>query len=185
LFEQTFKRYSYSHIRNVFVTSFSAPFIASCPQARHVGFNTRKCLPIVVNNCPHLEVLAFDELFGLTGDCKIVVDSFLNLRTIQVIISTLGWGYPPEIDILTQLNHLQTVIIYWDQRRQSYVHHYTIHISTEEQSARMRAKWIESVKHILIQIQLRDNLEKTIVVREDGDERRILLRPKTSIDLEE
>lgn len=84
-----------------------------------------------------------------------------------------------------QLNHLQTVIIYWDQRRQSYVHHYTIHISTEEQSARMRAKWIESVKHILIQIQLRDNLEKTIVVRDDGDERRILLKPKTSIDLEE
>ena len=40
--------------------------------------------------------------------------------------------------------------------------------------------WIESAKHILIHIQLRDNLEKTVVVLDyDDTERRILLKPNT------
>lgn len=56
------------------------------------------------------------------------------------------------------------------------------HLSPEEQHARAeRAKedWIESVERVLIQIQLRDNLEKTLVVRDsrDNSERRILLKP--------
>ena len=40
IFEQTFKKYTYPQIRNVFVTDFSAIFIASCPQARRVGITT-------------------------------------------------------------------------------------------------------------------------------------------------
>jgi hypothetical protein len=39
--------------------------------------------------------------------------------------------------------------------------------------------WIESAKHILFHIQLRDSLEKTIVVLDyNRNERRILLKPK-------
>ena len=45
---------------------------------------------------------------------------------------------------------------------------------------RVKDEWIESAKHILIHIQLRDNLEKAVVVRDyDGNERRILLKPKS------
>ena len=52
----------------------------------------------------------------------------------------------------------------------------------------MKEHWIESAKHVLIHIQLRDNLEKTIVVLEYDDiERQILLKPRSSLalDLEE
>jgi hypothetical protein len=57
------------------------------------------------------------------------------------------------------------------------------HLSPEEQCARTKRTkeaWIESVKRILIQIQLRDNLEKTLVIRDsqDNSERRILLKSK-------
>ena len=60
----------------------------------------------------------------------------------------------------------------------------------EERAETVKEYWIESAKHILIHIQLRDNLEKTIVVLEDYDdnETRILLKPKsslTSLNLEE
>jgi hypothetical protein len=46
---------------------------------------------------------------------------------------------------------------------------------------RVKDEWIEMAKRILIHIQLRDNLEKTIVVRDyDGNEiLRILLKPKS------
>ena len=41
---------------------------------------------------------------------------------------------------------------------------------------RVKEDWIESAKNILIQIQLRDNLEKTVVMRDHaGNERRILI----------
>ena len=62
IFQQTFKNYSYPQIHNVFVMFFSVSFVASCPQARRVGF-TRDCLfslrctKGILNNCPHLEVL--------------------------------------------------------------------------------------------------------------------------------
>jgi hypothetical protein len=47
-------------------------------------------------------------------------------------------------------------------------------------------EWIESAKRILIEIQLRDKLEKMVVVRDYvGNERRILIKPKSSIDIEE
>ena len=50
---------------------------------------------------------------------------------------------------------------------------------------RVKEYWIESAKDILIDIQLRDNLEKTVVLLEDDDnERRILLKPKSSKSLE-
>ena len=55
------------------------------------------------------------------------------------------------------------------------------------QSARtekVKEEWIKTAKRILIQIQLRDNLEKTIALRDDydGNERRILIKPKSSFD---
>lgn len=59
----------------------------------------------------------------------------------------------------------------------------------EEQRAqtdRMKEDWINFAKGILTHIQLRDNLQKTVVVLDyDGSESRILLNPKSSIDLEE
>ena len=52
---------------------------------------------------------------------------------------------------------------------------------------RVKDEWIEMAKRILIHIQLRDNLEKTVVVRDydGGNERRILLKPKSLSDLGE
>ena len=45
---------------------------------------------------------------------------------------------------------------------------------------RVKEDWIESARRILIHIQLRDNFEKTVVVRDyDGYERRILIKPKS------
>jgi hypothetical protein len=56
----------------------------------------------------------------------------------------------------------------------------------QRNSAERLKEWIESAKHILIEIQLRDNLKKTVVVRDyDGNERRILMKPKSSIVIEE
>ena len=60
-------------------------------------------------------------------------------------------------------------------------------LSHEQRARTVRTieDWIESAKRILIQIQLRDNLEKTVVLREyDGNERRILIKPKSSFDFE-
>ena len=50
----------------------------------------------------------------------------------------------------------------------------------------MKKEWIEPAKRILIRIQLRDNLEKTVAVLDyDGNESRIVIKPKSSFDLEE
>ena len=62
IFEQTFKKCSYPQIRNVFVMSLSVSFVASCPQARRVGFTrncsmSELCLQTMLRNCPQLEVL--------------------------------------------------------------------------------------------------------------------------------
>ena len=48
-------------------------------------------------------------------------------------------------------------------------------------------EWIESAKRMMIQIQLRDNLEKTVIMRDhdDRNETRILIKPKSSFDFEE
>ena len=62
IFKQTFKKYSYPQIRNVFIMPISLSFVASCPQVRRIGF-TRNCsmsdwsLEIILRHCPHLEVL--------------------------------------------------------------------------------------------------------------------------------
>jgi hypothetical protein len=54
-----------------------------------------------------------------------------------------------------------------------------------EREHRVKEDWIESAKRVLIHIQLRDNLEKTVVVRDyDGIERRIVIKPKSSFDLD-
>ena len=78
IFEQTFKKYSYSQIRNVFVMQYSGSFIASCPQARRVDSSLHStlpgsCLQTLAGNCPHpnLEVLeGFDEGHWTPGVCK-------------------------------------------------------------------------------------------------------------------
>ena len=50
--------------------------------------------------------------------------------------------------------------------------------SQEQPTDRVKEYWIESAKDILIDIQLRDNLEKTVVLLDnDGNERRTLLKP--------
>ena len=55
-----------------------------------------------------------------------------------------------------------------------------------ERIRRVEEEWIEAAKRILIHIQLSDNLEKTVVIRDyDGNERRIVMKPKSSLDLEE
>ena len=80
------------------------------------------------------------------------------------------------MNILKKLNHLQTIIL-WTPPPIADVWQLT---------DIMKEYWIESAKCILIHIQLRDNLEKTIVMQDyDGSERRILLKPKSSLDLEE
>ena len=41
---------------------------------------------------------------------------------------------------------------------------------------KVKEDWIESAKQVLIQIQIRDKLEKTVVVRDhEGNEKRILI----------
>jgi hypothetical protein len=58
-------------------------------------------------------------------------------------------------------------------------------ISPEERRI-VTQNWIESVKRILIRTQLRDNLEKTVVVRDYDDiETPILIKLKSSCDFEE
>ena len=84
--------------------------------------------------------------------------------------------------VLKRLKHLQTIILtippkFW-------------HATTQEIGARTDSvmdDWIESAKRILIHTQLCDNLEKTIVIRDDSNssERRIVIKPKSSFDLEE
>ena len=47
---------------------------------------------------------------------------------------------------------------------------------------RVKEDWIETAKHVLIYIQLRDNLEKKVVVRDYvGNERRILIKAEILI----
>ena len=99
--EQTFKNYSYPQIRNVFVTFFSVFFIASCPQARHIGYTRhwrmpRSWLQTILGNCPHLEVLEdFAEVFWTPDTCK---RAFLNLYPSRHCIEV------PTIHILKSLS---------------------------------------------------------------------------------
>ena len=76
LFEHTFKKYSYPQIRNVFIMSVSVSFVASCPQARRVGFTrnnsmTKSCLQKLLGKCPHLEELeGIDDLLLIPNACN-------------------------------------------------------------------------------------------------------------------
>lgn len=91
------------------------------------------------------------------------------------------------MNIFSQLNHLQTIVTSWDL---VVTRHY---LSPEEKHTLIGEKkedWIESLKRILIQIQLHDNLEKTIVLRDykhggDYEEEHILLKPKPQSALKE
>ena len=79
-----------------------------------------------------------------------------------------------QIVVLRQLNHLQTIIIDWRPVRCGHV----VDQQCAQKEQRAKDNWIGSARHILTQIQLRDNLEKSIVVRSaDELERRILLKP--------
>ena len=62
MLEQTFEKFSYPQIRNVFIMFSIASFVASCPQARRVGFTQHSSWPMrglesIVGNCPYLEEL--------------------------------------------------------------------------------------------------------------------------------
>ena len=76
IFKKTFEKCLYPQIRNVFVMSLSASFIASCPQARRVGI-TRNCsmsvwcLQTILRNCPQLEVLDdLGDIFWTRDACN-------------------------------------------------------------------------------------------------------------------
>jgi hypothetical protein len=99
IFEQTFKKYSYPQIRNVFVMSSSVSFVASCPQARRVGLAryyysswsmSRSCVQNILEllcNCPHLEVLEDSDLvFRTSEDCeRALLYLFLSRHCIEVL----------------------------------------------------------------------------------------------------
>ena len=65
IFEQAFEKYSYPQIRNVFIMFSSISFVASCPQARCIGFKKTRncsmsaplCLQSILDKCPYLEEL--------------------------------------------------------------------------------------------------------------------------------
>lgn len=94
------------------------------------------------------------------------------------------------MNILKGLNHLQTVIMRTPPPKKRRKRKRSAPIANlEEQCAqtdRMKEDWIEWAKDILTHIQLRDSLEKTVVVLDyNGNERRILINPKSSFNLEE
>ena len=112
---------------------------------------------------------------------QVVANNFPNLRTIQFMLFTLDSDRDPfnvcaillcedladsiilQINILAKLNHLQTIIINTPS-------------ITSSSAGVERVTRIKSAKRVLTQIQLRDNLEKTVVVRDyEGNERRILI----------
>ena len=76
MFKQTFEGFSYPQIRNVFTMCSSLSFVASCPQARRVGF-IRNCfcsptsLQRIVRYCPHLEELEdISDIFWTPFNCN-------------------------------------------------------------------------------------------------------------------
>ncbi|KAF8816621.1 hypothetical protein BYT27DRAFT_7333267 [Phlegmacium glaucopus] len=185
VFERTFKKYSYPQIRNVFVMFFNQSLIASCPEARHIGFTRRwallpSLLQTIIDHCPRLEVLEDPgDFFWKYDTYRLMVDNFPNLRTITIsplVITSIA--HPSEIDILKKLNHLQNVIIFW---KPSLIHLMPWRLSHAEKVAhlnRIQEDWIERVKRILVRIQLRDKLDKTIVIRNyEGEVRKILIKP--------
>ena len=94
--------------------------------------------------------------------------------------------------MLEGMNHLQTIIMtvppsdysvnFW---RSSWL------VAAQEKrvrTERAKKKWIRAAKRILVHIQFRDKLEKTVVLRDYSSgrsERRIVIRPKSSFELEE
>ena len=75
IYEQTFEKYSYPQICNVFIMIYSMAFVASCPRARCVGWTRHNsmislCLLIIRDNFPHLEILkSFGVVFGTPDAC--------------------------------------------------------------------------------------------------------------------
>jgi hypothetical protein len=74
------------------------------------------------------------------------------------------------------MNHLQTIVLWTPPPTNA---------RQVETKNRVKDFWIESAKQVLTHIQLRDNLEKTIVMLDyDDNERRIVLKPKSSLALD-
>ncbi|KAF8813100.1 hypothetical protein BYT27DRAFT_7251256 [Phlegmacium glaucopus] len=160
----------------------SQSLITSCPEARHIGFTKRWALPppflhTIINHCPRLEVLEeFEDLFWKDDTCKLIVDKFPNLRTVTVSPSETI-AHHSHIDILKKLNHLQTIVLLWKPALLYRMLRCTRHDEQVAHLNRIKEGWIERAKHILMQIQLRDNLEKTVITRNyEGEERKILIK---------
>ena len=82
--------------------------------------------------------------------------------------------------MLQKLNHLQTIIIFWKQPPMTHIPGRP-HLSPRERDAFVQGAkedWIKTAQRILIQIQLRDKLEKTLVLRDYTGERQILIKPE-------
>jgi len=138
--------------------------------------NLKSCLQTILGKCPHLEELeGLSYLYWEPYACNLIVNNFPNLRTIEFSSTFYGAsGYTPShINILKELNHLQTIIFRTPPPDKGW--------APQQHTDRVNDELIELAKRILTHIQLRDNLEKTVILRdyESGNERRILLKPKS------
>ncbi|KAF8811085.1 hypothetical protein BYT27DRAFT_7185059 [Phlegmacium glaucopus] len=167
--ERAFKKYSYPQIRNVFVMPLSKSFIESCPEARCIGFTrnwtmSSSFLRRIVDNCPRLEGLDT----GLRNDTyKSVVEHFPNLRHITICPSTLIEHNSP-IDVLTKLNQLQSITLIWNLPLMTQILDFPGGYKTPRILSGLvdsaKEAWMDRAKGLLIAVQLRDQLEKFLMV---------------------
>ena len=143
--------------------------------SRHcIGILTISHSQVIVNNFPNLRTIKF-TIFHFAMDSNrnpdpssyvcltLLCEDFVDLLVLQ-------------INTLKGLNHLQTIIMRTPPPIASYW-------PPQQPTDRVKEYWIESAKRILIHIQLRDNLEKTVVMLDnDGNERRIVVKPESSLD---
>lgn len=48
----------------------------------------------------------------------------------------------------------------------------------------VKESWIEAAKRVLVQVQLHDNVEKTLIMRDHEGERKTLIKPRKEVSLE-
>ncbi|KAF8816629.1 hypothetical protein BYT27DRAFT_7181450 [Phlegmacium glaucopus] len=167
LFERAFKKYSYPQIRNVFVMPLSESLLGSCPEARRIGLTrnwtmSSSFLRRIVDNCPHLEAL--DTGLTCRNDTyKFVVEHFPNLRHITIHPSrVIEHNFP--IDILTKLNHLQSITLIWNLPPMAHILNFREGYGISELLDSAKEAWMDRAKRSLIGVQLRDKLEKFLTV---------------------
>jgi len=78
--------------------------------------------------------------------------------------------------MLQKLNHLQTITLFWRPSPPLSPGEPVAHLNGIQEG------WIEAAKHILIQIQLRDHLDKTLVIRDGGELRKMLIKPALEVE---